>query len=176
MEDLLTHENRVLPYVSNIHQSIGKLMDVAISQAINITENYAHNKTSVNNGRALRMFFNEHLSYEEICKYISCTKENVRNFLIGRFISGEQYVEGISLSEEFQKRVKELLSPLLYQACDIAFEDNDIDTPEKAKFAVALSGYKLLDDVKEWGKLMSSNIDILLFIIPSIFFSLFVKN
>ncbi|MBP3844649.1 MAG: hypothetical protein J6E48_05900 [Prevotella sp.] len=149
MEDLLTHEDRVLPYVSNIHQSIGKLMDVAISQAINITE-IAHKK----NGRALRMFFYEHLPYEEICNHISCTKEHVRNNLIGKFIFGEQYVEDISLSEDFKKGVKELVSPLLYQVCDIAFEDNDIDTPEKAKFAAALSGYKLLDDVKEWGKMM----------------------
>ena len=149
MEDLLTHEDRVLPYVSNIHQSIGKLMDVAISQAINITEK-AHKK----NGRALRMFFYEHLPYEEICNHISCTKEHVRNNLIGKFIFGEQYVEDISLSEDFKKGVKELVSPLLYQVCDIAFEDNDIDTPEKAKFAAALSGYKLLDDVKEWGKMM----------------------
>lgn len=154
MEDLLTHENRVLPYVSNIHQSIGKLMDVAISQAIGIAESNALNKPSVNNGRALRMFFYEHLPYEEICNHISCTKEHVRNNLIGKFIFGEQYVEEISLSEDFKKGVKELVSPLLYQVCDIAFEDNDIDTPEKAKFAAALSGYKLLDDVKEWGKMM----------------------
>lgn len=114
MKDLLRLEKRILPYVSNVHQSIGKLMDVAISQAIDITENYAHNKPSLNNGRALRLFFYDHLSYDQIRKELSCSKENVRRYLIGKFIFGEEYVEGISLSTDFKNKVKNLTSSMLY--------------------------------------------------------------
>jgi len=151
IEDLLSQEKRILPYISNMHQSIGKLMDSAISQAIEILENHSHNKSSINNGKALRLFFYDHLQQEEICKILNCTRENVRRHLIGKFIYGEQYVEDIILSDEFVQTTKTFMDSLLYKTCNIAFEDQDIDTPEKIKFAAELSGYEILDNIKEWG-------------------------
>lgn len=159
MEELLSHEERILPFVNNTYPSIGKLMDVVISQAIEITENHSSKTTYTNNGKALRLYFYDHLSYDVICNQLKCTKENVRGNFIGSFISGNKFVEGISLSEEFKKSVRDFTSSLLYQVCDSAFEANDIDTPEKVKFALSLSGYRVLDDIKDWGNMMILTLD-----------------
>ena len=151
IEDLLTHKKREIPYVSNMHESVGKLMDAAISQAIEILLFHTKSAIHENYGRALHCFFNEHMSKEEIAKKLNCSKENVRGFIIGAFIRGEDYSEGIVISSEFKQRVKDMMNSLLYHACDSAFEENDIDSPEKIEFVCSLAGLTYINDVKEWG-------------------------
>ena len=148
IEDLSFKEKRVLPYVSNIHLSIGKLMDEAISQAISLTINHPHKQVY---GKALQMFFNEHLDRNEIAKRLNVSTEHVRTSLIGNLIEGGNYVESISIDESFKNRVIDLVNPMLYCACDRVFEDNDIDTQEKRDFACALAAKDFFNNMKEWG-------------------------
>lgn len=151
MEDLLCQPKRLLPYVSNMHQSIGKLMDAAISQAISITIEHYSKPTNANYGKALQLFFKEHLDKNEISKRLDVTKEHVRKSMIGNFITGEDYVEDISIYKPFKQDVINLMNSLSYHACDSVFEENDIDTPEKREFACALAGKDFFNNMIEWG-------------------------
>ena len=151
IEDLLQQEKRALPYVSNVHQSIGKLMDIAISQAISITVDHPQRPTSSNYGKALQMFFVEHLDRETIAARLNCSYENARKSFISNFITGHEYVEKISIDESFKKAVTSLVNSLLYCVCDSTFEDNDINTLEKREFACALAGKDFFNDMSEWG-------------------------
>lgn len=151
IEDLLTHKKREIPYVSNMHETVGKLMDAAISQAIEILLYHSQSAIHENYGKALHCFFNDHMKREDIAKKLNCSKENVRGFIIGDFIKGEDYAEGIVLSSEFRQRVVDLMNSLLYHACDSAFEENDIDSPEKIEFVCSLAGLTYFNDMKEWG-------------------------
>ena len=151
IEDLLSHRKREIPYVSNMHEPIGKLMDAAISQAVEILINHPSSSTHINYGKALSYFFNDHLDRNDIAKKVGCTKENVRRSMIGDFLEGNKYVEDISISKDFQQEVKSMMNSLLYHACDSVFDINEIDTPEKYEFACTLAGLTYFNDLKEWG-------------------------
>lgn len=151
IEDLLTHGKREIPYVSNMHEPVGKLMDVAINQAIEILLNHSKNAIHANYGKALQCFFNEHMNRDNIAKKLKCSKENIRGFILGDFIKGEDYAEGIIISSEFKQIVKDFMNSSLYHVCDSVFIDNCVDSPEKIDFICGLAGLTYINDVKEWG-------------------------
>lgn len=150
IEDLLTHKKREIPYVSNMYESVGKLMDVAICQAIEVLEKSSKSLSS-KYSQVLRCYFLEHKSVDEIAKIIDDSNWNVRGNILNRFMKGEDFYANICISPLFKQQVKSLIDPMLFQACNTMFEDNDIDTPEKINFAIVLTGYDILADMKEWG-------------------------
>ena len=151
MEELLTHDRRVLPYVSNMHQSVGKLMDIAINQAIMILRQY-NSPVYQKYADVLSQYFNDHKSVKDIAVSVKDSDWNIKGNIIKKFMKGKEYLGGISISDDFRSRVADIIEPKLNQVCDATFEENDIDTPEKITFAIELvGGYDLLDDMKEWG-------------------------
>lgn len=151
MEELLTHDRRVLPYVSNMHQSVGKLMGIAINQAIMILRQY-NSPVYQKYADVLSQYFNGHKSVKDIAASVKDSDWNIKGNIIKKFMKGKEYLGGICISDDFRSRVADIIEPKLNQVCDATFEENDIDTPEKITFAIELvGGYDLLDDMKEWG-------------------------
>ena len=148
-EDLLSLKEKELPYVSNVDQSIGKLLDIIINQAIVILE---HNSSATSNkfAQVLRLFFLEHKSIDDIAKDNKDTKWNIQGNILNKFMKGGKYHAHIVISNDFKRRVQNFMDTLLYKTCNTAFENNDIDSLEKISFALHLSGYDMLDDMKEW--------------------------
>lgn len=149
MEELLSLERRVLPHVSNMHQSLGKLMDAVIYQAIEILKK-SSSPILLKYGDALKYYFIEHKSVEEIVDIIKDSKENIQGNMLRQFMKGKKYYANIVISNDFKQQVQNFMDSLLYKTCNTAFEDNDIDSIEKISFALHLSGYDMLNGMKEW--------------------------
>jgi hypothetical protein len=150
IEELMTFDKRILPYVSNIYQSVGKLMDSVISQAIEILKR-SSSVVCLKYSDALKYFFLEHKSVEEIVTIIKDSKENIQGNMLRKFMRGGDYSGNIIISNDYKLQITKFMEALLYHSCNTTFEENDIDTPEKIKFASELSGYEILDNIKEWG-------------------------
>lgn len=150
-EDLMGQSPKILPYVSNVHQSVGKLMDIAINQAIMILKHY-HSPVYQKYADVLSQYFHDHKSVKNISKSFKDTDWNIRGNIIKKFMNGKEFPGEISISDYFRCRVADIIKPKLNQACEATFEENDIDTPEKIDFAINLvGGYDMLDNMEEWG-------------------------
>ena len=149
-EDLLSLKKKELPYVSNLHQSIGELIKIVIDQAIVVLEHHSTD-TSEKYANVLKLYFLEHKSFDDIAKISKDSRWNIQGNILNRFMKGDNYHAHIVISNDFKQRVQNFMGSLLYKTCNTAFEDHDINTPEKIKFAAELSGYDILDNIKEWG-------------------------
>lgn len=148
-EDLLRLKEKELPYVSNVDQSIGKLMEIIINQAIVILEHHTTD-TAEKYATILRSFFLEHKSIDDIAQICNDSKWNIQGNILNKFMKGDKYHAHIVISNDFKQRVQEFMGSMLYKTCNTSFEDNDIDSIEKITFALNLSGYVMLNDMKEW--------------------------
>ena len=151
IEDLMSQKTRILPYVSNVRQSIGKLMDCVINQTCEIL-NRTPSPVCQKYGDTLRFFFVDHKAVDEIVNIIKDSKENIQGMILRKFMRGDDFPANIIISDDFKKNVKTFIRALLYKPCDSAFEDNDINTDEKIEFALKLSGYSMLE-MNEWGNM-----------------------
>lgn len=152
-EDLMSQAKREIPYVSNVHQSIGKLMDSAIAQAIMILEKHS-SVASAKYADVLRYYFLDHKTVDDITKIVKDSRWNVQGNILNKFMKGEDYSAGICIAAYFKQKVVALMDSMLFKACDEVFDENDIDTPEKVNFAANLAGYDVISDMKEWGNVM----------------------
>lgn len=150
-EDFLAQKEKLVPYGDLQDEEIGTWLNKAVEQTLRYNLEHPGKKADQKAAEALRMYYVEGRTVEDIAAELGVNKESVQGNYLRKFFRGDKAIGGCKVSPAFIKVLRDTTEQCLYQTVSSFYTEHAIVKECQQNFFVHASGCEVLETQKDWG-------------------------